>query len=171
VAEDWFERMRSLLEAPSPAVLTTYRKDGSALVTPVWFRWHDAAFEDVIAEGDAKLRHPARDTRCSLVVFETAPPFRGLEVRSVPELTAATSRPPAGGSRGATSGGPAVSASPPSRQTTPGVLLRLAGDDARVWDVAEILPTQTRGLRGATRRPAGGAPGHGATPGLAPPDP
>ena len=30
--------VRSLLEAPSPAVLTVYRADGSAVVTPVWFR-------------------------------------------------------------------------------------------------------------------------------------
>jgi hypothetical protein len=35
-------------------VLTTYREDGSALVSPVWFRWHDEAFEVVIAEGDAE---------------------------------------------------------------------------------------------------------------------
>jgi hypothetical protein len=41
--------VRSLLEAPSPAVLTTYRKDGSALNAPVWFRWTDGAFEVVIA--------------------------------------------------------------------------------------------------------------------------
>jgi Pyridoxamine 5'-phosphate oxidase len=44
------ERLRSLLEAPSPAVLTTYRKDGSAFVSPVWFRWSNDALELVIAE-------------------------------------------------------------------------------------------------------------------------
>jgi hypothetical protein len=41
---------RSLIEAPSPAVLTTYRKDGSALTSPVWFRFHRGAFEVVLAE-------------------------------------------------------------------------------------------------------------------------
>src|SRR5205085_1623492 len=46
--EDWCEAVRSLLEGPSPAVLTTYREDGSALVSPVWFRWNDPAFEVVI---------------------------------------------------------------------------------------------------------------------------
>ena len=46
---EWLERVRSLLEAPSPAVLTTYRQGGSALVSPVWFRWNDDAFEVVIA--------------------------------------------------------------------------------------------------------------------------
>jgi predicted pyridoxine 5'-phosphate oxidase superfamily flavin-nucleotide-binding protein len=51
VSRAWVERVRSLLEAPSPAVLTTYRKDGSAHTVPVWFRWTDEAFEVVIAKG------------------------------------------------------------------------------------------------------------------------
>src|SRR5277367_1502918 len=83
---EWLERVGSLLEAPSPAVLTTYRQDGSALVSPVWFRWSDGAFEVVIAEGDLKLGHLARDPRCALVVFEAVRPFRGIEVRGTPEL-------------------------------------------------------------------------------------
>ncbi len=86
LAEDRLEDVRSLLEAPSPAVLTTYRKDGSAFVSPVWFRWDGEAFRIVIAEGDVKLRQLARDPRCILVVFETVLPFRGIEVRGVPEL-------------------------------------------------------------------------------------
>ncbi len=54
------DRFRSLLEAPSPAVRTTYRRDGSALSSPVWFRLHDRALEVVIANGDIKLKHWAR---------------------------------------------------------------------------------------------------------------
>lgn len=42
-----------------PAVLVTYRKDGSAFVSPVWYRGSDGAFEVAIAEGDVKLRHLA----------------------------------------------------------------------------------------------------------------
>lgn len=49
--------IRSLLEAPSPAVLSTHRRDGSTLVSPVWFRWNDDAFEVVIARDDVKLGH------------------------------------------------------------------------------------------------------------------
>jgi PPOX class probable F420-dependent enzyme len=94
VIRDWVEPVRSLLEAPSPAVLTTYRKDGSARTVPVWFRWTDEAFEVVIAKGDVKLRHLARDPRCVLVVFEAVRPFRGLEVRGVAEWSRATSRCP-----------------------------------------------------------------------------
>lgn len=67
------EHVRSLVEAPSPAVLTTYRRDGSANVSPVWFRWHEAAFEVVIAEGDVKLRHLARDPRCVLEAARRSP--------------------------------------------------------------------------------------------------
>jgi len=81
VTEASIEDVRSLLEAPSPAVLTTCRKDGSAAVSPVWFRWSDDGFEVVIAEGDAKLRHIEHDPRCALVVFEAVRPFRGVEVR------------------------------------------------------------------------------------------
>jgi hypothetical protein len=36
---DGLERVRSLIESPAPAVLTTYRRDGTAHVSPVWFRW------------------------------------------------------------------------------------------------------------------------------------
>ncbi len=85
------EGVRSLLEAPSPAVLTTYRKDGGALVSPVWFRWRDAGFEVVIAKGDLKLRHLVRDPRCVLVVFEAVRPFRGVEVRGGASCSNATS--------------------------------------------------------------------------------
>ena len=34
---------------------------------PVWFRWAGDAFEVVIAKGDVKLRHLARDPRCVLL--------------------------------------------------------------------------------------------------------
>jgi hypothetical protein len=59
--------VQSLLDAPSPAVLTTYRKDGSALTTPVWFRFHDGAFEVVLAEGDLKRQHLAGHQPASLL--------------------------------------------------------------------------------------------------------
>jgi hypothetical protein len=68
----WFERVRSLLEAPSPAVLATYREDGTTLVSPVWFRWYAEAFEVVIAEGDVKLRHLAANPECELGGTELA---------------------------------------------------------------------------------------------------
>jgi PPOX class probable F420-dependent enzyme len=140
VVEDWTVQARTLLDAPSPAVLTTYRKDGSALVSPVWFRWADGAFEVVVAEGDVKLRHLARDKRCLLVVFETAPPFRGVEVRGVAELVTgdvtAVREAIAGRYLGLEAGRRFAS----ERRSHPGVLLRLDARDARAWDLSAILP-------------------------------
>ena len=131
----------TLLDAPSPAVLTTHRKDGSAHVSPVWFRWTGDVFEVVIAQSDLKLRHLARDPRCVLVVFESVPPFRGVEVRGVPELIEGDVTParkdiaarylgPQSGARFAA-----------ERASKPGVLLRLAAGEPRIWDLSPILPS------------------------------
>lgn len=136
----WVDRVRSLLEAPSPAVLTTYRGDGSALVSPVWFRWVDGAFEVVIAEGDVKLRHLARDPRCVLVVFEAVAPFRGVEAGGEAELVEGDVTPVradiARRYLGARDGERFAAA----RRSKPGVLLRLAATEPRVWDLSAILP-------------------------------
>ena len=141
VTDERIEGLRSLLEGPSPAVLTTYRKDGSASTTPVWFHWNDGTFEVVIANGDVKLGHLARDPQCTLVVFEAVPPFRGIEVRGVAELLPGDvsegssrdrrslprtdRRPPVLREAGVHTGGPAPT--PIGRR--------------RVWDLAGILPT------------------------------
>jgi len=134
------EALRSLIDAPSPAVLTTYRKDGSANVSPVWFRWNDDAFEVVIALGDVKLKHLARDPRCALLVFEAVPPFRGIDVRGVPELVEGdvteAREDIAGRYLGADDGRKFAAA----RISKPGVLLRLRAADPRVWDLKAILP-------------------------------
>lgn len=136
----WLDEVRSLLDAPSPAVLATYRKDGTAHVSPVWFRWHDGAFEVVIAEGDVKLRHLRANPECVLVVFEALPPFRGLEARGAAELTEgdATSarREIAGRYLGEDAGARFA-----AERATPGVLLRLAVGRPRVWDLAPVLPS------------------------------
>jgi PPOX class probable F420-dependent enzyme len=131
--------VRTLLEAPSPAVLTTTKKDGSPLVTPVWFQWAGDAFEVVIAKGDVKLGHLARDPRCVLVVFEAVPPFRGVEVRGEAELVECdvTSARAAIASRylGAEDGARFAE----TRRSKPGVLVRLPARDPRVWDLAGML--------------------------------
>ncbi|TML15589.1 MAG: TIGR03618 family F420-dependent PPOX class oxidoreductase [Actinobacteria bacterium] len=141
MAEDWLASVRSLVEGPSPAVLATYRRDGSALLSPVWFRWSDGAFEVVIAERDVKLAHLRRDPRCVLVVFESTPPFRGVEVRGEGELvegdvTAARTT-IASRYLGARNGERFAS----ERRSKPGVLLRLVPAGPRVWDLSAILPT------------------------------
>lgn len=136
------EDLRSLLDGPAPAVLTTYRRDGSAATSPVWVSWNEAegVLEAVIAEGDVKLSHLRRDRRCAIVVFEAAPPFRGLEVRGEPELRPGD----VGAVRASIAGrylgpidGPRFAE---RRASTAGVLLRLPTDGARVWDLSAILP-------------------------------
>lgn len=133
------EGVRSLLEAPAPAVLTTYREDGGVLLSPVWFRWHDDAFEIVIAEGDAKLRHLRRNSRCVFVVFETVAPFRGVEVRGNAELVECDVAPIradiAGRYLGVENGARFA-----AERSKPGVLVRLPADEPRVWDLSAILP-------------------------------
>ena len=142
MSEDWTERLRSLLEAASPAVLTTYREDGSALVSPVWFRFADGAFEVVIAEGDVKLAHLARDPRSALVVFEAVPPFRGIEVRGEPELVEKDVTQERASIAGRYLGAEAGLRFAAERQAKPGVLLRLGPESPRVWDLSAILPAR-----------------------------
>lgn len=134
------EDVRTLLEAPSAAVLTTNRKDGSALTSPVWFRWTDPAFEVVIARDDVKLRHLERDPRCALIIFETVVPFRGVEVRGEATLkrcdVTGIRRSIAGRYLGSEAGERLAA----ERRVETGVLLQLFPEQPRVWDLADILP-------------------------------
>jgi hypothetical protein len=141
VTSDWVEGMRTMLEAPSPAVLTTYRKDDSAAATPVWYRWHDGAFEIVIAVGDVKLRHLARRAECTFVVFETIYPFRGVEIRGVtPEIVETDVTQIRIDIAGRYLGGLAEGERYAAQRTKPGVLVRLRADEPRVWDLRGMLP-------------------------------
>jgi PPOX class probable F420-dependent enzyme len=142
MVERTLESVGSLLDAPSPAALTTYRKDGSVLVSPVWFRFAEGAFEIVIANDDVKLKHLARDPRCVLVVFEAVRPFRGVEARGEPELieledATAIRTAIAGRYLGATEGVRFAEA----RRAKPGTLLRLVPREPRVWDLSAMLPS------------------------------
>jgi PPOX class probable F420-dependent enzyme len=132
--------VRSLIDGPSPAVLTTYRRNGSALTTPVWFRFYDGAFEVVLAEGDVKRRHLARTPSALLVVFEAVPPFRGVEVKGDPELVerdvTEVREAIAGRYLGAERGRRFAA----SRRSARGTLLRLVPHGVRIWDLAAALP-------------------------------
>lgn len=134
------EELATLLESPSPAVLTTYRKDRSALTTPVWFRLHERQFEIVVAVDDVKLQHLRRDRQCVLVIFEAVAPFRGLEVRGEAELSdgaevGAVRRSIARLYLGAEAGDRFAAA----RVATPGVVVRIASANVRTWDLTAIL--------------------------------
>jgi PPOX class probable F420-dependent enzyme len=63
------------------AVLATYRRDGTVLLSPVWHEWRDGGFQVVTGSNNVKAAHLRRDPRASIVVCEPAPPYRGVEVR------------------------------------------------------------------------------------------
>ena len=71
-----------LLTLPLLAVLATYRRDGTVLLSPVWHEWVDDGFNVVTGSGDVKAAHLRRDPRASIVVCDDSPPYRGLEVRA-----------------------------------------------------------------------------------------
>ena len=130
----------SLLEAPSPAVLTTYRKDGTAVASPVWFRFRDDTFEVVIAEDDLKLRHLAVRPECELVVFETVPPFRGIRVRSDQPMLTRDGAQQARQEIATRYLGEERGKRYASERTSAAVVLRLPAHLAKAWDLAAILP-------------------------------
>ena len=70
-----------LVGIPLLAVLATYRRDGTVLLSPVWHEWRHGGFQVVTGSGDVKAAHLRRDPRASIVVCEHSPPYRGLELR------------------------------------------------------------------------------------------
>jgi PPOX class probable F420-dependent enzyme len=80
------EDLGGFLDEPHVAVLATLRRDGSVLLSPVWHEWRDGGF-GVWRGGDGvKARHLRRDPRASIVVAESKPPLRGVEVRGVARI-------------------------------------------------------------------------------------
>ena len=73
-------------------------------------------------------------------MFEAVPPFRGIEVRGLPELVegdVTAIREDIAGRYLGTDAGRRFAA---ARTSKPGVLLRLAASDPRVWDLSAMLP-------------------------------
>ena len=135
----WPTDFQTLLDSPSPAVLTTYRKDSTASVSPVWFRFQDDRFEVVIAEGDVKLSRLRRRQECSLIVFETVAPFRGVRVERsptlIPDQDNRVRSAIAGRYLGAEEGRRFV-----EQRDTPGVVLQFDATEAHPWDLSGIMP-------------------------------
>lgn len=75
-----------LLDEPLVAVLATLRADGSVLLSPVWHEWRDGGFNLWIERDNVKARHLRRDPRATIVVAESTPPLRGVEVRGTVQL-------------------------------------------------------------------------------------
>jgi hypothetical protein len=64
-----------LLELALVAVLATYRRDGTVLLSPVWHEWRDSGFNVVTGSRDVKAGHLRRDPRASIVGLTAASSF------------------------------------------------------------------------------------------------
>src|SRR5215472_13663851 len=71
------------------AVLATYRRDGTVLLSPVWHEWREGGFNIVTGARDVKAIHLRQDPRASVVVCEHSPPYRGVELRCRAQLVTA----------------------------------------------------------------------------------
>jgi PPOX class probable F420-dependent enzyme len=80
------EQLGDLVHLPLVATLATYRRDGTVLLSPVWHEWRDGGFNVCATPDDVKVRQIRRDPRASLVVYDSAPPYRGVELRARPLL-------------------------------------------------------------------------------------
>ncbi len=74
------EDLGDLVDLPLLAVLATYRANGTALLSPVWYEHRDGGFHVCTSDADVKTHHLRRDPRAVLVVAEPTPPYRGVEV-------------------------------------------------------------------------------------------
>jgi PPOX class probable F420-dependent enzyme len=82
------EDVAPLLAAPKCATLATYRRDGTVLLSPVWHEWYAGGFSVVLSAGGINTRLVERDPRVSIVVYDDAPPYAGVELRGEARLTA-----------------------------------------------------------------------------------
>jgi PPOX class probable F420-dependent enzyme len=73
--------------APRCATLATYRRDGTVLLSPVWHEWRDGGFTVHLGADGVNARLLRRDPRASIVVYDDAPPYAGVELRGEGRLT------------------------------------------------------------------------------------
>ena len=133
------EDLGDLLEQPIVAVLATHRKDGSILLSPVWFELHAGTFNVWVGgANEGKAKHVANDPRVSLVIHEQTLPYRGVEVSGSATL----------GGEGffdvvrrtaARYYGPDQAEAFVGAFSKPGLVIRLAPDRIRAWDFQDDL--------------------------------
>ena len=73
------DEIELFLAPPLVATLATYRRDGTVLLSPVWQEWAEEGFHVLFSRDDVKTRHVRNDPRVGIVVYEHAPPYRGVE--------------------------------------------------------------------------------------------
>jgi PPOX class probable F420-dependent enzyme len=126
-----------LVELPLLAVLATYRRDGTVLLSPVWHEWRDGGFQVVTGSRDVKAAHLRRDPRASIVVCEHTPPYRGVEVRCHAQIASATGTDAVRRIASRYLGAEAGAAYADSARDD--LLIRLQPGEIRAWDFADDL--------------------------------
>jgi PPOX class probable F420-dependent enzyme len=82
------DQLGDLYHQPWLATLATYRKDGTVLLSPVWFEWDGEAFLVSLVHGDWKELHLRRNPRVSLLIAEEASyPGRAIEASGQASVT------------------------------------------------------------------------------------
>jgi PPOX class probable F420-dependent enzyme len=134
------EDVARLLMAPRCATLATYRRDGTVLLSPVWHEWHAGGFTIHLGLDGINARLLQRDARASLVVYDDAPPYAGVELRGQARLTSegerVTLRRLAVRYLGEAAGNAYADA-----VNWAGTVLRLEPGELRIWDFADEYTT------------------------------
>jgi len=130
--------LEDFLALPRVAVLATYRRDGTVLLSPVWHTWRDGGFDVLTEAKDVKVRHLRRDPQASIVVYDDEPPYRGVEIRTTATIAEIATRDAlrnvAVRYLGREAGEAYAAGSPEC------VRIRLEPGSVRAWDFADITP-------------------------------
>ncbi|NXY96183.1 PPOX class F420-dependent oxidoreductase [Streptomyces sp. BR123] len=86
------DAVRSLLDAPHPAVLSTLNPDGSPQSSVVWVSRDGGELLISTEQGRRKERNILRDPRVGLTVFDLANPYLYAEIRGTATVTEDTGR-------------------------------------------------------------------------------
>lgn len=81
------DTVRTLLDAPHPAVLATINPDGSPQSSVVWVTRDGGDVLISTEQGRRKERNISRDGRVGLTVFDLANPFLYVEIRGTATVT------------------------------------------------------------------------------------
>jgi PPOX class probable F420-dependent enzyme len=130
------EDLGGFLDEPHVAVLATLRRDGTVLLSPVWHEWRDGGFDVWVGAEDVKVRHLRRDPRATIVVAESDPPLRGIEIRTDVELVRQGAFEMAVAIAGRYIGRDKASAYVGSASGEH-LIVRLTPGDLRIWDFAD----------------------------------
>ena len=129
------EDLGAFLDEPRVAVLATLRVDGTVLLSPVYHEWREGTFNVVIETQNVKARHLRRDPRATILVAESEPPLRGVEVRGsaqfIDDGVTETTR------RIVAKYGDEEAEADAEERRGADVIVRLEPDHIRIWDFAD----------------------------------